>query len=99
MTNAAELTGTSARLTWSATPTAACGCSWPPTAGTDPDRAVGLLVVFEQGDDGAADGDGGAVEGVEGTVAVGGSDSAGDAAGLVVGAVGGRGELAEGALG
>jgi hypothetical protein len=31
----------------------------------------GLLVVLEQGDDGAADGHGGAVEGVQGPVALG----------------------------
>ena len=70
-----------------------------PEGGGDPDRAVGLLVVLEQGDDRAADRDGGAVEGVEGAVALGRPDPAADAAGLVVGAVRGRGQLPVGSLG
>src|SRR4029453_10645132 len=47
-----------------------------------PDPARGVLMVLEQGDDGAADGHGGAVEGVQRPVALWALDPAADAAGL-----------------
>src|SRR6266542_936546 len=64
----------------------------------DAHAAVLELVVLEQGDDGAADRDSGAVEGVDGPVAARLARSASDPPGLVVGAVRGRGQLAPGAL-